>query len=86
MKRIRVGLRLLLLLVALCAVFFAWIGARRELLRTNLRSQIRGFEIQRDLAAGRTDDPAAGEFWKARVKENDDMIAALREQLGESDR
>jgi hypothetical protein len=86
MKRIRLGLRLLMLLVALCAVLFAWIGARRELRRTNLRGQIRGFEIQRDNAAGRIDDPEEGEFWKARVKENDAMIASLREQLGETDR
>jgi hypothetical protein len=84
--RIRVGLRLLLLLVALCAVFFAWIGARRELHRTNLRGQLRGFEIQRDAAVSWTDDPDEGEFWKARVKENDAMIASLREQLDESGR
>jgi hypothetical protein len=37
MKRLRVSLRLTLLLVALFAVFFAWLGARRNLERVELR-------------------------------------------------
>jgi hypothetical protein len=84
MKRIRVGLRLMLLLVALFAVVFAWLGARRELHRTDLRGRLRGLEIQREYAAGRVNDPEEGAHWRRAVSENDDMIASLREQLGES--
>jgi hypothetical protein len=86
MRRIQVGLRLLMLLVALFAVFFAWIGARRELRRENLRGQLRGWEIQRGYAAGRVNDANEGAHWRNAVAENDAMIAKLRAELGEADR
>jgi hypothetical protein len=85
MKRIRVGLRLLLLIVALFAVFFAWIGARKDMHRTNLRGQLRSYEIQRDYAAGRVNDPEEGKHWKNAMLQNEAQIASLREQLGQSE-
>jgi hypothetical protein len=85
MERLRVGLRLLLLIVALFAVVFAWIGAQRDLHRINLRGQIRGHEIQRDYAAGRMNDPEEGAHWKNAKLQAESNIASLRLQLGETD-
>lgn len=85
MRRIRFQLRLMLLFVALCAVVFAWLGARRRLAEVNLRGQIRGLEIQREYAAGRLSDPVERAFWRQSLEENEALIASLRERLGETD-
>jgi hypothetical protein len=86
MKRIRFGLRLLLLFVALFGVFFAWVGARRELQRVQIRGNIRGMELNRAYAATRLDDPQEGKHWRKSLIEAEEAIASMRRQLGESDR
>jgi hypothetical protein len=52
------------LLTALSAVFFACLGARRELNRTLLLGQLREWELNRDYAATRVDDPQEGAHWR----------------------
>ena len=71
------------LLVAFFAVLFAWIGARREFHRTNVRGEIRTLELQRDFAAERSNDPVEGEHWRRAVLENEAMLEAKRRELGE---
>ena len=83
MGRPRISLRLTLLFVALFAVFFAWLGARKELSRTLLRGEIRTSEINRDYAATKVDDPVEGAHWRKSMMESDKTIASKRSQLGE---
>ncbi len=86
MKRIRIGLRLMLLIVALFAVFFAWIGARRELQRIELRGQIQRLQIDYEYAEGRVNDPAEGEFYRNRLADMKAVIVSKQNQLGEESR
>ncbi|MCI0331672.1 MAG: hypothetical protein L0228_00425 [Planctomycetes bacterium] len=86
MKRIRIGLRLMLLIVALFAVFFAWIGARRELQRIELRGQIQRLQIDCEYAEGRVTDPAEGEFYRNSLADMKAVIVSKQNQLGEESR
>jgi hypothetical protein len=86
MIRLRIGLRLMLLLMALFSVLFAWMASRRELERANLRGEIRILERQRAFAAERVNDPVDGKTWRQAVVENDTMLKAKRRQLAEMDR
>ncbi len=72
----------MLLLVALCAVFFAWLGVQRERQRIRLEGELSDREYIRKLL--RHDNIVPG--WEARrkqeVKELEADIAKRRESLG----
>jgi hypothetical protein len=85
MKRIRIGLRLMLLLVALCAVLLAWFGALRERHRTNVRGELKGFEMYRDYAAKHRHIYTSEQGWRESLAEMDALIAERRKALGEDD-
>jgi hypothetical protein len=85
MKRVRMGLRLMLLLVALVAVIFAWIGARRELRRINTRGELESLLIYREYSVKSgwqnwTNESA----WRSSLAEMDAAIAKKRYELGEA--
>jgi uncharacterized membrane protein len=82
-RRPRISLRLTLLFVALFAVFFAWLGARKEMNRTLLRGEIRMREIDRDYAATKAGDALEGAHWRKSMIEADEIIVSKRIQLGE---
>jgi hypothetical protein len=48
MIRLRIGLRLMLLLVAMLAVVFAWVGVTRNARRAELRWQLRDLDPMRN--------------------------------------
>jgi hypothetical protein len=83
MKRIRlqIGLRLLLLLVAMFAVLFAWIGVRREMRHNQLETEIRRLEIWRKFAVQKIDDPQNTPSWRQNLRDTDAAIVARRNQL-----
>ena len=75
------------MIVALFAVFFAWIGARRELHRVNIRGELESLEFSRKstlyyLSKPEGDIPARRE-WLAEI---DAKIAKRRKMLGETQR
>jgi hypothetical protein len=85
MKRVRMGLRLMLLLVAFVAVIFAWIGARRELRRINTRGELESLLIYREYSVKSgwqnwTNESA----WRKSLAEMDAAIAKKRYELGEA--
>jgi hypothetical protein len=87
MKRIRVGLRLLLLIVALFAVFFAWIGARRELHRINVRGELEGLRRYREYTLkSRGQNYTSESAWRSSLAEMDTAISKKQKELGESQR
>lgn len=93
MKRFRVSLRLLLLLVALSAVVFAWIGQVRQLRfdkanpRMNTRSLLRYEELNRQVLLRQLDAASperADEIRRLRLPEAEAEIYRLRKQLEKS--
>jgi hypothetical protein len=84
MKRFRIGLRMMLLVVALFAVCFAWIGARRELQRVRIHGELQSRQLDRQLIFNWRDSFTSEEAWRARLAEMDAEIAKTRKQLGES--
>jgi len=86
MKRLRIGLRLMLLLVALFAVFFAWIGALRELQRVNARGELERLQFARKSTLNHLSQPDLDT--KARremLAEIEAEIAKRRKLLGTTD-
>jgi hypothetical protein len=81
--RLRIGLRLMMLLVAMLAVIFAWVGVKREAYREGLWSEIQRLEIWRKSANQKIDDPQYGSLWRQDVKDTDAEIAKRRAELGE---
>ncbi len=76
----------MLLIVALFAALFAWVGARNELRRVNIRGELQELQIQRKYALGRIDDVHEGKHWRSSLDEVDAAIAERRKRLGESNR
>lgn len=76
----------MLLLVALCAVVLAWIGARREIHRANIRGELKGFELYRDNAAKHPEYYRSEQGWRSHLAEMDARIAERRKALGDEDR
>jgi hypothetical protein len=86
MKRIRIGLRLMLLCTALFAVVFAWIGARRELKRINARGELQGIQIYRDYTLKSGGQNYTSEAaWRSSLAEMDALIEKKRNELGDSE-
>jgi hypothetical protein len=82
MKRLRVSLRLLLLVVALAAVFFAWIGARRELQLTKARGRIEELQLMREYAVTRlSSHPQEASTWRTSIDQIDGELKERRRQL-----
>jgi hypothetical protein len=75
----------MLLLVALCAVFFAWVGARMELHRIHVKEELRSAELWRNFARKHPGTYISEEAWKSDLKDLDAMIAEKRKSLGMSD-
>jgi hypothetical protein len=78
MKSMRVSLRLLLLVVALFAFFFAWIGAKRQLQQTNARGRIQELQLMRGFAEKRlASHPEEASTWDISIKQIDDELKQL---------
>jgi hypothetical protein len=86
MKRVRVGLRLMLLIVALFAVLFAWVGARRERQRIDARGELRRFEVYREYLAKSSAGFSNEKDRRAALARMDALIAERRQRLGNADR
>jgi hypothetical protein len=84
-KRLRIDLRLMFLLVAFCAVLFAWMGAKSELRRINLRGELEGMELWREFAVSHPDIYTTEQGRGTDLKRLDALIAEQREKLGDSD-
>ena len=76
----------MLLLIALCAVLFAWIGALRERHRFNVRGELKGYELYREFAAKHRHVYTSEQGWRTHLAEMDAQIAERRKALGEEDR
>jgi hypothetical protein len=85
MKGARIGLRLMLLLVALCAVIFAWVGARRQLHRINVRGELSGFQLYRENIANHRQSFTSEQGWRATLAQLDAAVAERRKALGEAE-
>jgi hypothetical protein len=81
--KLRVGLRRLLLIVALFAVCFAWLGARRERQRQNIRAELDNWQHSRNFALSAPIVPGMEESRRGWLAEIDAEIAKRKELLGE---
>jgi hypothetical protein len=86
MKRIRMSLRLMLLLVALFAVVFAWVGARRELHRANVRGELNDLQLYREYVYAHPGIYTNEQAWRSSLNEMDTAIEERQEMLGEAER
>ena len=95
MKRLRFSLRLTLLIVALAAVFFAWVGqlrqmnaAKRDTVRLHLEGSLASKELWRRILSDQLNSPhpqaRAGSI--ATLPKVDAEIVGLEAQLKEFDR
>jgi hypothetical protein len=79
MKRFRIGLRLMLLVVALAAVFFAWIGAWREQQRAQTQARFQELQMMRQFAVKRlASHPEEGATWRTSIGEIDEELRVKR--------
>jgi hypothetical protein len=74
-----ISLRLMLLVLALAAVFFAWIGACRERQRVETRGRIQELQLMRQFAVKRLDShPEEAATWRKSIWEIDDELKVKR--------
>jgi hypothetical protein len=78
---LRFRLRLMLLIVALCAVFFAWIGVQRQRERTRLKFELSGKEYIRKSLTDNNIVPGMEAVRRQEVAELEADIAKRREEL-----
>jgi hypothetical protein len=86
MRRIRIGLRLMLLIVALFAVFFAWLGARRELQRVIIRGELESLKLSRQSTVNQRRQFTNEKAWRETMKGVEAEIEKRRKLLGEPNR
>jgi len=81
MKPFRVSLRLMLLLVALCAVLFAWVGAQRELRRTEIRAKLNDLQHNREYFVVSRQHFVSESAWHSTMDEVEAEIVKVQREL-----
>jgi HAMP domain-containing protein len=80
--RVHIGLRTLLLLVALFAVIFAWIGTQQELQRLGIKAELDDQEYIRKHLMTAPIVPGMEAVRRARIEAVEAEISKQRELLG----